>query len=89
MNQSIYRTALLRRTMAVLACGLPAAWAAPAMAASLRDAAGILRPVALIPVTGRVTGADGAGLPGVTVLVRGTSTGTSTAWQLQPHRARG
>jgi hypothetical protein len=49
------------------------------MAASLRDATGIVRPAAPIPVTGRVTGADGQGLPGVTVLVRGTSTGTSTA----------
>jgi len=78
MTQSIYRTALLRRTLAVLACGLPAAWAAPAMAASLRDAAGILQSAAPIPVAGRVTGADGQGLPGVTVLVRGTSTGTST-----------
>ena len=78
MTQSIYRTALLRRTLAVLACGLPTAWAAPAMAASLRDAAGILHSAAPIPVTGRVTGADGQGLPGVTVLVRGTSTGTST-----------
>nr|GFD10360.1 hypothetical protein [Tanacetum cinerariifolium] len=78
MTQSVYRTALLQRTLALLACGLPTAWAAPAMAASLRDATGILRPAAPIPVAGRVTGADGAGLPGVTVLVRGTSTGTST-----------
>jgi TonB-linked SusC/RagA family outer membrane protein len=30
-------------------------------------------------VTGRITGADGTGLPGVTVLERGTQNGTSTA----------
>ncbi|RYY16741.1 MAG: hypothetical protein EOO36_10740, partial [Cytophagaceae bacterium] len=78
MLQSVYRTALLRRTLAVLACGLPAAWAAPAMAATLRDEAGITQPAAAIPVAGRVTGADGNGLPGVTVLVRGTTVGTST-----------
>ena len=32
-----------------------------------------------MPVSGRVTGPDGSGLPGVTVLVRGTSIGTSTS----------
>jgi TonB-linked SusC/RagA family outer membrane protein len=48
------------------------------MAASLRDEAGIVSATAPVPISGRVTGADGAGLPGVTVLVRGTSTGTST-----------
>ena len=31
-----------------------------------------------VPVSGRITGPDGAGLPGVTVLVQGTTTGTST-----------
>jgi len=36
------------------------------------------RPAADVPVTGRVTGADGAGLPGVTVLVQGTSIGSTT-----------
>jgi TonB-linked SusC/RagA family outer membrane protein len=77
MNQNIYRTALLRRTVALLACGLPVAWAAPALAASLAIT-GPTHITAAIPVAGRVTGADGAGLPGVTVLVRGTSTGTST-----------
>ncbi|MGI4872325.1 MAG: SusC/RagA family TonB-linked outer membrane protein [Janthinobacterium lividum] len=30
------------------------------------------------PFTGRVTGPDGAGLPGVTVLLKGTTTGTAT-----------
>ena len=32
-----------------------------------------------LPVTGRVTGPDGTGLPGVTVLVKGTTTGTQTS----------
>ncbi|OGX91936.1 SusC/RagA family TonB-linked outer membrane protein [Hymenobacter coccineus] len=35
--------------------------------------------LAAVPVTGRVTGPDGSGLPGVTVLVKGTTNGTSTA----------
>ena len=48
------------------------------MAATLRAEAGILKPAANIPIAGRVTGADGNGIPGVTVLVRGSSTGTST-----------
>ena len=34
--------------------------------------------VADVTVSGRVTGANGDGLPGVTVLVKGTTTGTST-----------
>ena len=33
---------------------------------------------AAVPVTGRVTGPDGAALPGVTVLVKGTTNGTTT-----------
>jgi TonB-linked SusC/RagA family outer membrane protein len=58
----------------LLACGIPAvALATPAMATT-RAA----RPVADVPVSGRVTGPDGSGLPGVTVLVRGTTLGTST-----------
>ena len=68
---------LLRRSAVVLACGLPAgaAFAAPPRATPARPAR---HPAATIPVKGRVTGADGTGLPGVTVLVRGTSTGTTT-----------
>jgi len=34
--------------------------------------------VADIPVSGRITGEDGTGLPGVTVLVKGTTNGTAT-----------
>ena len=73
MKQHIYLIALLRRTTVVLACGLPTlAHSAPAPASVL------VRSAAEVPVSGRVTGPDGAGLPGVTVLVKGTSVGTST-----------
>ncbi|WBA40207.1 SusC/RagA family TonB-linked outer membrane protein [Hymenobacter canadensis] len=47
-------------------CAVAAATSVPAMAQTRA-------------VTGRITGADGTGLPGVTVLERGTSNGTSTA----------
>lgn len=68
--------ALVRRTAVLLACGLPALTAAATAAPVAAHPAA--RPVADVPVSGRVTGPDGAGLPGVTVLVRGTSIGTST-----------
>jgi TonB-linked SusC/RagA family outer membrane protein len=74
MKRNIYLIALVRRSAVLLACGIPAvALATPAMATT-RAA----RPVADVPVSGRVTGPDGSGLPGVTVLVRGTTLGTST-----------
>ncbi|MBH8559618.1 SusC/RagA family TonB-linked outer membrane protein [Hymenobacter negativus] len=76
MKRTFYLIALLRRTTVLLACGLPVlATRVPAMAANRP----VMRPAADVPVSGRVTGADGNGLPGVTVLVRGTSIGTSTA----------
>ncbi|WP_161599545.1 SusC/RagA family TonB-linked outer membrane protein [Hymenobacter nivis] len=52
------------------------ALARPVAAAGAPSA--IVSPAA-VPVTGRVTGPDGSGLPGVTVLVKGTTNGTSTA----------
>lgn len=74
MKRNFYLIALLRRTAVLLACGLPAlAHAAPAAAPRL-----LVSPAADVPVSGRVTGNDGVGLPGVTVLVRGTSIGTAT-----------
>jgi TonB-linked SusC/RagA family outer membrane protein len=74
MKRNIYLIALVRRSAVLLACGIPAvALATPAMATTR-----IARPVADVPVSGRVTGPDGSGLPGVTVLVRGTTLGTST-----------
>jgi TonB-linked SusC/RagA family outer membrane protein len=76
MKQKFYLIAMLRRTAVLLACGLPAlvAHGAPIVAV-IRP---LVRPAADVPVSGRVTGPDGAGLPGVTILVRGTSIGTST-----------
>ena len=76
MKRNFYLIALLRRTTVLLACGLPVlAQGAPALAATSPP---LVRPAADVPVSGRVTGPDGAGLPGVTVLVRGTSIGAST-----------
>ena len=75
MKQKFYLIALLRRTAVLLACGLPVlANGAPSVGAT----ALLVRPAADVPVSGRVTGPDGIGLPGVTILVRGTSIGTST-----------
>ena len=75
MKQKIYLIALLRRTAVLLACGLPAL-ASAAPAAPSRSLPRIA--AADVPVSGRVTGLDGAGLPGVTVLVKGSSIGAST-----------
>ena len=75
MKRTIYFIALLRRTTILLACGLPALAAKVPAVATARP---LLRPAADVPVSGRVTGPDGSSLPGVTVLVRGTTIGTST-----------
>ncbi|MCI1190097.1 TonB-dependent receptor [Hymenobacter sp. DH14] len=75
MKRNVYLTNLVRPAAVLLACSLPAlagAAAAPVAAHALA------RPAADVPVSGRVTGPDGAGLPGVTVLVRGTTLGTTT-----------
>jgi TonB-linked SusC/RagA family outer membrane protein len=75
MKRTKYVTNLARPAAVLLACSLPAlagAAAAPVAAHALA------RPAADVPVSGRVTGPDGAGLPGVTVLVRGTTLGTTT-----------
>ena len=66
------------RLLPALACCLPlvVATAAPAAILPVRTTRTLVRPAAT--VTGRVTDAKGEGLPGVTVLVKGTQTGTST-----------
>jgi TonB-linked SusC/RagA family outer membrane protein len=74
MKRNIYLIALARRTAVLLACGVPALAAVTPSTATIP----FVRLMADVPVSGRVTGPDGAGLPGVTVLVRGTSVGTST-----------
>lgn len=77
MKQKKYLIALVRPAVALLACGLPTL-VTPIMAAPAAPAHRPARPAADVPVSGRVTGSDGAGLPGVTVLVRGTSIGATT-----------
>ncbi|MCC3153222.1 TonB-dependent receptor [Hymenobacter sp. BT770] len=58
---------------------LPALSLSPGLAARAASAAPFLaRHAADVPVTGRVTQANGEGLPGVTVLQKGTTNGTST-----------
>ncbi|MCB2378514.1 TonB-dependent receptor [Hymenobacter sp. BT635] len=78
MNSTNYPH-FLRRALLLAALGLPVV-AAPALAGSPAlplPAAG--RPtLADVPVSGRVTQANGEPLPGVTVLVKGTTIGTST-----------
>ncbi|WP_081867468.1 SusC/RagA family TonB-linked outer membrane protein [Hymenobacter sp. IS2118] len=74
MKRNFYMIALARRTAVLLACGLPAL----ATAAVAAPAPHYASPAADVPVSGRVVGPDGTGLPGVTVLVRGTTVGTST-----------
>ncbi len=75
MKQTVYFLTLLRSTAVLLACSLPAlASATPAAP----GAPVLARLLADVPVSGRITGPDGTGLPGVTVLVQGTSLGTTT-----------
>ncbi|MFD2785737.1 SusC/RagA family TonB-linked outer membrane protein [Hymenobacter rubripertinctus] len=77
MNQHLY-TQALRRTLWLAACGLPtlpALGAAPAPAAAPATRATRL---ADVPVAGRVTQENGDPLPGVTVIVKGTTIGATT-----------
>ena len=76
MKRTFYLIKLLPRTAVLLACALPlAAGAAPARPAASRV---VRRPTADITVAGRVTDAKGGSLPGITVLVKGTTLGTTT-----------
>ncbi|RZK31768.1 MAG: SusC/RagA family TonB-linked outer membrane protein, partial [Hymenobacter sp.] len=65
-----------RLLIPVLACCLPLAVATAAPVASARTFRTNAQPAA--PITGRITDAKGEGIPGVTVLVKGTSTGVTT-----------
>ena len=80
MTKKLYPVGWLLRCSAVLlATGLPTSFtlAAPVIGKLPQRLAA--HPTADIPVKGRVVGTDGTGLPGVTVLVRGTTIGTTTS----------
>ncbi|MBT9392185.1 TonB-dependent receptor [Hymenobacter sp. NST-14] len=76
MNQHLY-TQALRRTLWLAACGLPVL---PALAASPAPAVtpATRATLADVPVSGRVTQENGDPLPGVTVIVKGTTIGATT-----------
>ena len=78
MKRTVYSITLLRSTAVLLACGLPSLASAARLATTAPKAPLLTHRQADVPVSGRVTGPDGTGLPGVTVLVQGTSTGTTT-----------
>ncbi|GGG39838.1 SusC/RagA family TonB-linked outer membrane protein [Hymenobacter glacieicola] len=81
MNQHLYPQALLRRALWLTACGLPAL---PTLAAAPASPDGLPAPVtsrnllADVPVSGRITQSNGDPLPGVTVIVKGTTIGATT-----------
>ena len=75
MKRKFYLITPLGCTVALLACALPGLASPGPTAVSTPLLSHLL---ADVPVSGRVTGPDGAGLPGVTVLVQGTSIGAST-----------
>ena len=75
MKRKLYLAPSFRHTAMLLACGLPVA--AGATTAHLLPTSA-LHVLVDVPVTGRVVGSDGKPLPGVTVLVRGTTVGTNT-----------
>ncbi|WP_226163520.1 SusC/RagA family TonB-linked outer membrane protein [Hymenobacter terricola] len=58
---------------------LPIPQSIPALSSSSVPTPTIPTTLAEVPVSGRVTQANGEGLPGVTVLVKGTSNGTATS----------
>jgi hypothetical protein len=73
-----YMHLLSQRAMLLATLGFPLAFlpAAAGRAAVLPSVH--CRLLATVPVSGRVTQPNGEGLPGVTVLVKGTTTGTNT-----------
>jgi TonB-linked SusC/RagA family outer membrane protein len=80
MNQPFYTNALLRRAVWLSAAGLPvlAAPAAAAAVSPLASPAPERSAFADVPVSGRVVQLNGDPLPGVTIVVKGTTVGTST-----------
>ncbi|WP_054411836.1 SusC/RagA family TonB-linked outer membrane protein [Hymenobacter sp. DG25A] len=80
MSQPSTSYLLLRRAALVAACGWPTLVvpAQAALPASLSPAALVQASAADVTVSGRVTQPNGDGLPGVTIVVKGTTRGTST-----------
>ncbi len=79
MGPTFYFSAL-RKAIFLAACGIPALATPPSTANKPFRGQGLksVARLAPVPVTGRVTQANGEALPGVTVLVKGTAQGTST-----------
>ncbi|WP_052695568.1 carboxypeptidase-like regulatory domain-containing protein [Hymenobacter sp. AT01-02] len=80
MNQYLYTQTLLRRALWLAACGGPVLAAPLAANASTTPDEGVTRRAAVADVTisGRVTQENGDPLPGVTIIVKGTTLGTSS-----------
>lgn len=80
MKQNLHTQTLLRRALLLAACGGPVV-AAPASASNSllkSKPANDCAALAEVPVSGRVTQSNGDPLPGVTIIVKGTTVGTST-----------
>ncbi|MDF7812183.1 TonB-dependent receptor [Hymenobacter sp. YC55] len=77
MNRTQYSYLGLRRAVPLAACGL---LTLSASFAEARNATSVspLTTVADVPVSGRVTGENGDPLPGVTIIVKGTTQGITT-----------
>ncbi|GAB2955092.1 hypothetical protein GCM10027048_20930 [Hymenobacter coalescens] len=80
MNHNFYFSPVLRRVVPLATCGLLTLAATPsrAAAAAVPGSAAVREQAADVPVAGRVTQEGGAPMPGATVIVKGTTLGTST-----------
>ena len=91
MSQPSNSCLLLRRAALLAACGWPAL-VLPAQATStsrLGFPALVQTAAADVTVAGRVTQSNGDGLPGVTVVVKGTTRGTTRGTARRTERAAG
>ncbi|RSK46633.1 SusC/RagA family TonB-linked outer membrane protein [Hymenobacter perfusus] len=77
MNQHLY-TQAFRRALWLAACGLPTLPSLAATPIGAPEAATRFATLADVPVSGRVTQSNGDPLPGVTVIVKGTTIGATT-----------
>ncbi|MBD2716364.1 TonB-dependent receptor [Microvirga sp. STR05] len=78
MNRNHYSFLRFRRAVPLAACGL-LTLAAPLAEARSAAPSPTLAALADVPVSGRITQRNGEPLPGVTVIVQGTTLGTSTS----------